>query len=40
MKYIISIFLAMTLVGCGHKKIVAKNCDKAGNADIYVCDQL
>lgn len=40
MKLLILVIVSITLVGCGSKKIVARNCEKAGNADLYVCDTL
>lgn len=41
MKYaFLALALMLSLSGCGHKKLVAKSCEKAGNADIFVCDPL
>lgn len=39
MKILLVVFLVLA-TGCGSKKIVAKNCEKAGNADIFVCDKF
>lgn len=36
------IFVALTilmLTGCATKKIIVKNCEKAGNADVFICDE-
>jgi hypothetical protein len=32
--------LAVCVTGCSAKKVVARNCEKAGNAEVYVCDPL
>lgn len=37
---LVSLALALCFSGCGHKKIVAKNCDQASNSGIWVCDPL
>lgn len=39
MKYLLLAFI-LVLTGCSHGKIVVKNCEKAGNADLYVCDPI
>lgn len=30
----------LTLFGCSSKKVVVRNCEKAGNAELFVCDPL
>jgi hypothetical protein len=40
MRYLIVITLAFSVSACGAKKVVARNCEKAGNADVFVCDSL
>ena len=39
MKYILLI-LCFSLAGCSSAKLVVKNCEKAGNADLYICDRI
>lgn len=40
MKLLLVVSISFILVGCGSKKVVARNCEKAGNADVFVCDSL
>ena len=39
-RYILIGVVMFAVAGCSQKKLVVKNCEKAGNADVYVCDPL
>lgn len=39
-KLLMLVLISSSLVGCGSKKVVVRNCEKAGNADVFVCDPL
>lgn len=32
--------IALTVSACSHKKLIVKNCDKAGNAELWICDPV
>lgn len=40
MRLLLLILIATALTSCSAKKVVARNCEKAGNAEVYVCDPL
>lgn len=37
---IIFALVCVVISGCAGRKVVVKNCEKAGNAEYYVCDAL
>lgn len=39
-RYIFVALVMFCVTGCSAKKIVARNCEKAGNAEIFVCDPI
>lgn len=39
-RYVLVALVVFCVTGCSAKKIVARNCEKAGNADLFVCDNL
>lgn len=40
MKYILIILTLAIVSGCGSKKIITKNCEKAENTDLYICEKI
>lgn len=40
LRYIFVALVSFCVAGCGSKKVVARNCEKAGNAELYVCDSI
>lgn len=38
--YVFVLGVLFCVTSCAPKKIVARNCEKAGNAELYVCDTL
>jgi hypothetical protein len=39
-KVLIILGVVAVLGGCGHKKFIAKNCEKVQNAEVFVCDKF
>lgn len=37
---LVALLAVFCLMGCSAKKIIGRNCEKAGNAELYVCDPL
>lgn len=35
-----TVCMLISLQGCGSAKLVVKNCEKAGNEDLFICDRI
>lgn len=36
----IVLIVAVSAVSCGSRKLILRNCEKAGTADYWVCDKV
>lgn len=39
-RWMVLVLVMLGVSACSQKKLVVRNCEKAGNAEVFVCDPI